>query len=361
MSDNPRIPGHPSDMPSSRSSGNISNNPQQPVPYSPPPPVQPVSNSGRHQSRNIILGAVVTVLTSTLIYYLTVFQNKPKQGGAGFYEVKEATISAWKRYVTVDNIYYKNIVTISRDTTLANRPEFFKEEIMKESGIFKNDTEEIMNTGDIDATLKAMMKRRIERQNEFEQILGEFADRVQILKSEKADSAERARKITASVQKFFNDTKRMYDKGILEIEDICRTLEQTYMQTFDPNDLLTYIDYKKFYTSEDNSEDKVDNETIKKPITEAEKKYLPGDWDDKGNAMSLEKDGSLKYSMASGDNGTGTWKIENNKLRIDSHSNISQLNYTWYFNLSDIKKNSFTMTLTVKPYDTYHLTRVNTK
>ncbi|HMU47195.1 MAG TPA: hypothetical protein PKC72_12565, partial [Chitinophagaceae bacterium] len=136
MSDNPRIPGHPSDMPSSRSSGNISNNPQQSVPYSPPPTVQPVGNQGKHQTRNIILGAIVTVLTSTLIYYLTVFQNKPKQGSAGFYEIKEATTNAWNRYVTVDNIYYKNIIELSTDKELLKNLDNYKAETFAETDNF---------------------------------------------------------------------------------------------------------------------------------------------------------------------------------------------------------------------------------
>ncbi|HMU45310.1 MAG TPA: hypothetical protein PKC72_03030, partial [Chitinophagaceae bacterium] len=251
---------------------------------------------------------------------------------------------------------------ISKDTALANHPLIFKEEIMKESGIFKNDTEEIMNTGDIDASLKAMMKRRIERQNEFEVIMSEFCDKVDVLKKSNFDKAEKTKRTTAYAQKFFNDSKRMYDKGILEIEDICHTLEQTYVQKFDPNDLLVYVDYKESYTSQkDSVSNSADDETSTKPVTEEEKNYLVGDWDDNGNTISLEKSGAMKYSMASGDNGNGTWKIENNKLRIDSHSNLTQLNYTWYLKLSDIKKNSFTMTLTAKPYDTYHLKRVNTK
>ena len=89
MSNNPRMPGHPSDMNSSRSSGSSSNtsssnnNINTPSPYPPAP-----AHSSNNQTRNIILGAIATVFTSTLIYYLTVYQNRNKPDGSNRLEIK---------------------------------------------------------------------------------------------------------------------------------------------------------------------------------------------------------------------------------------------------------------------------------
>jgi len=358
MPDNPRIPGHPSDMPSSRTPGDASTNPHQSTPYT-PPPVHTQHNSPKNtNTRTIIFGSLATVLTSTLIYYLTVFQNKPKTGAADFYKIKEATTGAWKQYVTVDNIYYKNILTISADTSFSFKPAAFKREIMKESGIFKNDVEAIIKNEIIDASLKAMVNRRIARQNEFEGILIEFCDKLETLLKSNYDSLEKVKRISPIVQKFYIDTKRMYDKGILEIEDNCKTLSQTYGQAFDPNDLLMYVDYKKTNSPPDSTKLSTSATTS---LSSREKNMLIGTWKDGSNIITLEKNGAMQYSLATGEKATGTWTIDGNKLQLDATSSITHLKGTLLFQLNNIKENSFTMSLTTSPFDTYHPKRVTSK
>jgi len=354
MPDNPRIPGHPSDIPSSRSSGDASITPHQSAPYTPPPAPPQHSSGKNNNSRTIIFGSLVTVLTSTLIYYLTVFQNKPKTGAADFYKIKESTINGWKQYVTIDNIYYKNILTISADTSFSLKPVSFKREIMKESGIFKKDVEAITKNELIDASLKAMVNRRVARQNEFEGILIEFCDKLENLLKTNYDSLERVKRMTPILKKYFADSKRMFDKGIQELEDNCKTLSQTYGQDFNPNDLLMYVDYKKTYVGYDISNASDNTSTT---LTSQERKMLPGTWKDGNNILTLNENGAMQFSIATGDQATGTWTIDGDILKLDATSTITKAKTIFLFKLSDIKKNSFTMSRTSAPFDSYHPTR----
>lgn len=355
MSDNPRGPGHPSDMPSSRQtdrSFNSSSSAQHSGAGSPSPSsTQPANN----QVKNIIIGSIATIIASTSVYYLTQYVNNKKSSDAepSFLVKKDATVSAWKRYVTTDNLYYKSVVTIQNDTTLTNHPDNFKKEILNESGIFKRDTEKLAKDNNIDPLLKAMLNRRLERQTEYEGIISILCDKlVSIINSK--DSVSQKEKLALQVgNEFLNNSKRMYIKGVAEIKDLSQTLSQTYAQEFNPMEILVYKDYMNIDDEED--------EPLKqnnKPISDADSKNLVGDWDDNGNAISFKQNGSMSYSRNNGEKATGTWKIENNQLRVDILTTNNNDKGTWFFNISKLSPDSFTMNLTVEPFETYNLLRV---
>ena len=103
MLDNPRMPGHPSGIPSSRSSEG-SGNTVTPGPPVPPPYNHPTTPgpSGNNQTRNIIIGAIATFIPSTTLYYLTQYVNNKKTDSISNHIVmNDVNTSAWKRYVSL--------------------------------------------------------------------------------------------------------------------------------------------------------------------------------------------------------------------------------------------------------------------
>ena len=111
MPDNSRIPGSPSDMHASRDTRPNYSNPNPPAPpIQYPQGTMPPSHSGNNQTRNIFIGAIATIIASTTVYYLTQYVNNKKSDSTPDYaNMKLGTISAWNRFVTIDNIYYKSI------------------------------------------------------------------------------------------------------------------------------------------------------------------------------------------------------------------------------------------------------------
>ena len=358
MSDNPRMPGHPSDIPSSRltegnTGGNISGPPGNNNQYNPPPPHGP---SGNTQTRNIIIGAIATIIASTSVYYLTQYVNNRKSESSipNPIVMKEATTNAWKRYVTMDNIYYKATVMLYNDETMLTDPYKRIDEITKEADIFKKDAEKIAKEKNVDPALKTMLSRRIERQTEYIELINAFISNTKTIMATTTGDDAQKKKILEAFSPVLISLNRLYKKAATEIEELAKTLTSTYAITFDPNDVMIYADYKKGIKNPDIA--------IQAPnpvdfSTQINSKDFIGNWADKGNKISLQKDGSMNSTTANGEEATGTWKIENDRLKIESVSTLSKIKYTLIFGLKNITTDSFTMQLTTAPFDIYNAVR----
>ena len=364
MPDNPRMPGHPSDIPSSRFAEGNTGNAASGHPGSsgnvPPAPPSQNSSSGSTQTRNIIIGAIATIVASTTVYYLTQYVNNKKSDSAPTYEVKkEATINAWKRYVTIDNIYYKNILALSADKELLKNLDNYKIETFAETENFINDAEKLIKEKNIDKTLIAMVDRRVAREKESKDRTTSFYDKLNSIKASNLSEGEKLERRTAESAAYLQYAKSLFQRSATEVEDLAKALTETYATTFNPYDVMVYADYKKIIQPAIDTEEEADSAaTYAQNIN---KQSLIGDWSDSGNKISLQENGNMSYSLISGDKADGKWKIENNKLRIDAVSCVSRIKSTWYFYLSNITGNSFTMKLSVSPFDIYHLIRVTGK
>lgn len=363
MPDNPRMPGHPSDIPSSRSAEGNAGNAASGHPGSsgnmPPAPSSQNSSSGNTQTRNIIIGAIATIIASTTVYYLTQYVNNKKSDSAPTYEVKkEATINAWKRYVTIDNIYYKNIIELSTDKELLKNLDNYKAETFAETDNFIKDAEKLIKEKNIDKTLISMVDRRVTREKESRDRTASFYDKLNSIKASNLSDGEKLEKRTAESAAYLQYAKSLFQRSATEVEDLAKALTETYATTFNPYDVMIYADYKKIIQPAIDTEEADSTDNYAQNIN---RQSLIGDWNDNGNKISLQKNGNLSYSLISGDKADGKWKIEDNKLRVDAVSSVTKVKSTWYFNLSNLTGNSFTMKLSVSPFDIYHLTRVSGK
>ncbi|MEO7983300.1 MAG: hypothetical protein ABI688_04385 [Bacteroidota bacterium] len=372
MPDNPRMPGHPSDIPSSRSSEGStgsagSGHPGNP-PYNHPPATSPGS-SGNNQTRTIIIGAIATIIASTSVYYLTQYINNKKSDSTPSQLVmKEATTNAWKRYVTMENIYYKAAIGITRGKTMAIPDEDegtfalvdkFVNDLAKEAAIFKKDAAKIAEEENVDPALKSMLARRIERQTEFNDMITVFVQKAKTIYSTTKNPALRDKKINTATQVMTAGIKLVYEKAATEVEELSKTLTATYAVTFDPNEVQIYADYKKSISNRNAlSKAALDTADYTRNIPP---KSLVGSWDSHGDKINLLKDNGFDYSLRTGEKMTGTWKIENGKLRMDGVDPATKQKLQWLFLVKDIAADSFTMTLSISPFTSYDFTRVKAK
>jgi hypothetical protein len=345
VSNNPAPPGHPS-------SGS----------YSPGPAATPPSSGNNNQLRNVVIGAIITVCSSVIIYYLTVYMNKGKaeSGGSSYLEMKEATQNAWKRYVDIDNIYYKSILLLAKDNTLTSNLDRYSEEISKEGDRFKKDAEAIMKEKNVDPAFTLMISRRLEREAESNKESNRFYAKLKAISSSNADDSTKLRQLQETMENFQIVATRVLKTAGAEVEALSKTLSQTYGQAFNLDEVLLYKDYKMAMSRTSENSNNLwavappDSSKFAKNVSA---KSLTGEWNDNGTSLALLKDGNMKYSMASGDEASGTWKIENDKLRLDVTDTETNRKNVFTFYLSDIAAGSFTAILSSRPYDTYHLVR----
>ena len=351
------MPGHPSDMPSSRSaegsSGSVASGPPGGGQHNPP---SSSGSSGNTQTRNIIIGAIATIIASTTVYYLTQYVNNRRTDSIpNPIVMKEATTNAWKRYVTMDNLYYKAVKILSTDQTMQNDPYKYVNEVNKEADIFKKDASKIAKEKNVDPALKTMLSRRIDRQTEYIEILNAFMSNARtIMATTTGDDAQKKKILEAAVP-VLGGVNLLYKKAANEIEELSKTLTSTYAVPFNPDEVLIYADYKKGISYPDTATIHVPNPNDFS--THINSKDLIGNWADKDNKISLQKDGSMRSVTTYGDEATGTWKIENDRLRIESVNTLSRIKYTLIFGLKNITANSFTMQLTTTPFDIYNAVR----
>jgi len=369
MPDNPRISGHPSDMPSSRTPDQTSGSGYSQNNYTPPPPPQgpQPGSSGNNQTRNILIGTIATIIASTSVYYLTQYINNRKTDSTpSSLVMKEATTNAWKRYVTMENIYYKaaigitdyKSIVVDEETTFTVVDKFVTD-LAREADIFKKDAAKIAKEKNVDPALTTMLNRRIDRQTEFIDLIRTFVAKAKGIYNKTRDTATRDKKINTATAALTYNMKLLYEKAATEIEELSKTLSATYAIPFDPNEVQIFSDYKKNISGPNS----LDEETIDTAsyLTNFDSRSLVGNWDDHGNKISLLKDNTFNYSLLNGEKAAGSWKIEGGKLRLDAVHPSTKQQLLWLFRIKDITANSFTMTLNISPFDTYHLERVKSK
>jgi len=367
MPDNPRNSGHPSDMPSSRTPDTTSGAGYSPPNYTPQPQEPTKGSCGNNQTRNIIIGSIATIIASTSVYYLTQYINTRKSDSTpSSLVMKEATTNAWKRYVTMENIYYKAAIGITdyksmvvdEDNAFAVVDKFVAG-LAREADIFKKDAAKIAKEKNVDPALKTMLNRRIDRQTEFIDLITAFVAKSKGIYNTTRDTVTRDKKINMATAALTYNMKLLYEKAATEIEELSKTLSATYAVPFDPNEVQIFSDYKKNISGPNSlDEEPIDTASY---LTNFDSRSLVGNWDDHGNKINLGNDNTFTYSLLNGEKAAGNWKIEQGKLRLDAIHPSTKQQLLWFFRIKDITANSFTMTLNISPFDTYHLERVNNK
>jgi hypothetical protein len=384
-----------------------------PPPYSPTPSPNPVSHA-TNMARNIAVSVISTVLGATLIYYLG-FRG---DGGGGDKTLitKEATTKAWKSFVTVENIYYKNTLSLVNELKETKKLADFNENVIKESEKFQRDLPEVLKDKNIDGAFISMIQRRLENEKNVEVKMKKYLDNIQSILDQNLAVEKQREKLDAEDNAWTSYTKGARERAITDIEDLAKTLSDRYQVPFAMTDFLEFNEIKKETpntnktdntdnnktntnnpdntktdnnnnnpgnpgntgnlvpadpdkgnnnnNAKDNTNNNAGNVNTNKAIdqnqntTPVNEKWLAGQWDTKDAGIDLYKNGSMYWTMDNGEKASGTWKFSNNQLYMYPKASQKIANgTTWIFNLSNVTPNSFTMTLSYKPFNTYYLIR----
>ena len=366
MSDNPRIPGHPSDMNSSRSSEGSNNSGSQnsgpaPLSYQPAPSAAP-----NHQTRNIILGAIATVVTSTLIYYLTVFQNR-KSEGATHLEKKEATVEAWKSYKAYENTYTGNLLSFEKTFKENASLEGYVQGMNTESKKFIADLTDLSKTNNVDKDLVKAFKRRLENENSFIEKANEYYNNIKRIMAANANPKQKKEEYLTEEIRWSQYNRGAFERSINDVQEIAKILGERYGQTFSLSDFINVqIQPQRQKTNDsllsvwNNIEIDEHGKIVQTNIAKnLQAKDVEGTWNVDGDVVSLQKNGILSWTLQEeGKKASGTWKIVDDKLKVEAAINGSdeKLNYT--FSVSNLTASSFTISQSEPPYQQYGVTRI---
>lgn len=318
MPDNPRHPRHPSDIHSSGPSdmnsqaGMQQSNPQPIHHYSAPPP--------NHQTRNIILGAIATVITSTIIYYLTVYQNSNK--GDTRLQIKEATIEGWKSYKAYENAYYANLISIQNSVNDVSNLEPYLQEAKVESAKFVKDLTGLSKTKNLDKDLVNAFDRRLENEKGHMVKTDEYFGNIKTVMQSGKSLKELKQMLVAEDIRWNRYYKGAFERATNEVQEVAKTLSERYGQSFSMNDFLVVQQQPARQRAVDSVIQVLSNIEIDDNGNIVQTNYavnltskdMEGTWNVDGDVVKLNKSSSLDWTMQEGGKATGTWKIHENQL-----------------------------------------------
>lgn len=347
--------------------------------------------------RNIIVGALTTILGSTTVYFITHANDKAAQATSSLSPAekllvtKEVTGKAWKSYVAIDNVYYKNIKVLQTSFLENKNIGAYKEDMLKEAASFRKDVENILKEENLDESFSSLLNRRLDREKESMAKTSDYLDEVDRLMKSNLSMSEKQDRAREADKKYFDYAKSVLLRASNELEDLAKNLSDKYMQPFNVNDFNFYSEYKKNFGSgntgnpnpgnngngqtgntngdnqgpqQGNNGEQLQqsggtnpaNNTIRNTASNYTARDFTGTWEVSGAFIKLSSNGKMNWEMDNGDYAYGTWTYNNNKIEMKATSNHGQ-KADWIFDLDHITPNSFVMRLQVQPYNTYYMVR----
>lgn len=350
MADNPRNPEHHSDIPSSRHAGGTSN------PAS-PSPGSGYNSSGQPQSatpatkihvRNLLIGGGITIITSTIVFLITQYLKKPETDS--FLATKQITSTAWNSYVGYENIYTNNTLSIGKNPGNVSLDSILKD-MKKESEKFRRDVEDLAKTKKIDNDLKKALNRRLENEKISMPEVEQYYANLNKINNSNATPKEKKDALVAEMTRYSEYTKGFYERAINDIQGIAEVLSKRYDAKFSMSDFIIVQLQPQLIKTNDsiinilrNIQLDSNGQVITPPATTpviVKAKDIIGHWNANGQVFTFEKNGKMTWIIGNGEKVSGTWKIENNKLRLDEVIEGSEKSGYWLFSVSDITENSF--------------------
>jgi hypothetical protein len=364
MADNPRNPEHYSDVPSSRHSGGGPNqaSPATGSSYIPPHHPSGAVPPAKTHLRNVLIGAVVTIFTSTVVFLITQYLKKPE--GSEFERKKNATVATWKSYVAYENAYFQNLLSYQSTLFTEGRDAFLKA-MKTESDKFIKDISDLRKRKNLDEDLVKTFNKRVE--NEINQIppLEDYFKRLTAIENSNQSIKEKKDNITGEMIRFVNIINNMYDRALNDMKEIVKVLAERYGSTFNMDDFLLVQKSPQLMKTNDSlirilqnvildsSGNVIENRNFARNI---DPNNLVGKWAVPDAIIILTKEGNMSWTLNNGMKAEGKWKILNDKLEMNV-STTEKKKAHWRFNLVNITSNSFIMMLDTLPYNYYKLTR----
>ena len=365
MPDNPRNQDQYTDIPSARQSAGMPN-PAGSSPggsYTPQPPQNGGTPHSKIHLRNILIGSVVTIITSTIIFYLTQYLKKPE--GGEFQRKKNATTAAWKSYVGYENVYTQNILSYQKTGQMQGR-EAYLAGVKKESAKFQKDIQDLQKRKYLDEDLLKVFSKRLENENASMPVIEEYYRKITAIENSNKSLKEKKDELTNEMIQYNMTVNGMFERSVNELKEIAKILGERYGGSFSENDFLLIQIAPKMMKSNDSlvlvlmnvimdsAGNIIENKNFARNVNPDN---LVGKWSTEGAEITLAKDGKMIWLVGNGSKAEGTWKVEKDKLKMQATTTPENNKGTWLFNLAYITTNSFTMVLDYSPYNLYRLTR----
>ncbi len=367
MPDNPRIPDHPSDIPSSRATGRINDLPASSSGSGPASsvPSTPVSSTNKIQTKNIIIGAIVTIITSTTVFYLTQYISR-KQDGNQFSRIKEATTAAWRSYIGYENVYAKNTLSYQQTAQVEGRDAYLKG-VKLESEKFQKDILDLQKRKFIDEDLLKTFRKRIDNEKNTMGMIENYFERIREIETGNLSLKEKKDTLTFEMIRWTNLYKGSFERAVNELKEITKILADRYGGTFSVDEFLVVQMAPQMMKSNDSLLNVLQNIVIdssgnilrdKNYITGIDPENLAGKWSTEGATITLTKNRKMTWLVSNGSKAEGTWKIENDQLKIQATTYPEKRKANWTFNLTALSDNTFSIVLDSPPYNSYSLIRI---
>jgi hypothetical protein len=338
-----------------------------------PTPAPKSPNHPSNIARNIIVGAITTILGSTAVWFITNRGKNPKSEMEILLLTKDATTNAWKSYVTFENVYTKKSLSLINDmqTRTIGMDEFVTE-TERESDKFKTSITDLMTKPNIDKDFIDGLNSRLDNEKLTKPTLEKYAHFINALKDTNLTQDEKIKALQEEGVKWEAQSKGVTDRAITDIEDIAKTLSVRYGQTFAMTDFLVYnIVMHQRDSLARITKTNAPNDSVKKieaPIIVENVKEIPpttqlvtGKWianPPNGADIDFSKNGKFFWHVLSnGDHISGAWKLVKNVLNLYPMNEETGKKGQWAFNLSLFTANSFSMKLNIEPHNLYKLTR----
>jgi hypothetical protein len=371
MPDSPRVPEKFNDLPSSRH------------PESEPVSAGHFSGESHHADathstttkvhlKNLLLGALVTILTSIIVYYITQVMNK-ESDTSDFNRIKDITVAAWKSYTVYENTYTKNILTY--ESAFVQNGDFsaYSTGLKTESEKFNKDITVLAATKNLDKDLVSILNRRMDNdKNMLDRMTSYFAT-LQGLVNDTAHSLhDRNEKYLAEEIRWNDYYKGEYVRSVNDIQEIAKSLTDKYKESFSTDDFLVIqIQAQRAKTTDSLTEilRHMVVDSTGRLVRGTDEQGLPflgsikpgdftGSWNADGQGVSFTENGQMSWTLTTGEKASGTWQIQGDRIMVNAITEKNKKNVTWYFKLSNLTNSTFTLTNAAPPYDFYHLVRI---
>jgi hypothetical protein len=344
-----------------------------PTPSTSQPPAPKSPNHPSNILRNILVGAITTIIGSTAVYFITNRNKNSNSEMEVMLMTKDATINAWKSYVTFENAYTKKDLSLLNDlqARTMNWDEFVAES-GRESNKFKKGLEELKTKKNIDKDFIQALDSRLDNEKSTTPILQKYSRFLKSMADTNLTADEKMKALQTEGAKWEAQAKGFTERALTDIEDIAKTLSERYGQTFAMTDFLIYnmlknqkdsavtVINKPAPSDPDSKPTKTDTAANIKEVP-ATTQLLTGRWlanPPNGADIDLQKKGKFFWHVSTnGDHISGTWKLIKNKLNLYPVNDETGKKGLWTFDLTLVRPNTFSMKLTVEPHNNYNMVR----
>lgn len=311
--------------------------------------------------RNILVGLITTVLGAIILYFLG-FRDRNAGSKATQEEnllaKREATIQAWKSYVTAENLLLQNFNTFSANFSLARFDEY-KKLALAEVDRFNADLKKILGYKNLDPSMVSLLERRLRDKESWLVKYKAYLGNYQRIATAMLSDDEKNKSLENESYRFQNDVKDLDQKFANEIAGLCKVLTEKNNYNFAWTDLLLFQPPPANTAAVTNTT----TASAAGGVASYSKGMFCGhftSFDAANNQLvgyiNIYDNGRFYYYFAAGDSTYGFWQLGNNQMKLvyDQYWGAGQ---SYVYDITAATDRSFALRLSAPPYNSFSFSR----